>query len=203
MECREFKKELGLWLKKTIEQENGKSIPARSLYEHASTCPECSAILKAALLLKDGKSLRKQPSPWLSRRIMSAISRQGVQSRSFTARWVLVPAVAALIFGVIFFFGPVRNKTLQNQDMAEVHLVLEAPGASQVAVVGDWNGWEPDKNRLSDPDGDGVWEITIKLQRGKEYRYQFLINGEKWIPDPHSPFQVEDGFGSKNSILHI
>jgi hypothetical protein len=52
-------------------------------------------------------------------------------------------------------------------------------------------------------DGDGVWEIEIPLKKGEEHQYQFLVDGESWIPDPEAPLQVGDGFGGVNSVLQI
>jgi len=90
-----------------------------------------------------------------------------------------------------------------SQDVITVHLTLEAPEAESVAVVGDWNGWDPEKNRMSDPNRDGIWELRLKLEKGGEYQYQFLINGNRWIPDPDAPLKVKDGFGGTNSVLNI
>lgn len=96
------------------------------------------------------------------------------------------------------------SEDAQNaQDIITVHLSLEAPEAESVAVVGDWNGWDPEKNRMSDSNNDGIWELRLKLEKGGEYQYQFLINGKKWIPDPSAPLKVKDGFGGTNSVLNI
>jgi 1,4-alpha-glucan branching enzyme len=84
-----------------------------------------------------------------------------------------------------------------------VEFRLEAPHARQVAVVGDWNGWNPELHRLSDRGGDGVWRTTVTLRRGREYQYQFLVDGTAWIPDPSTPLRVDDGFGGTNSVLDI
>jgi 1,4-alpha-glucan branching enzyme len=81
--------------------------------------------------------------------------------------------------------------------------MINMPDATSVSVVGDWNSWNPEADILSDPDGDGIWEIRIRLDKNNEYRYQFLINGRDWIPDPASPLQVDDGFGGINSVLEI
>jgi hypothetical protein len=56
---------------------------------------------------------------------------------------------------------------------------------------------------MTDVDGDGIWQIEIEVQPDKEYQYQFLINGERWIPDPEAPMNVDDGFGGENSVLNI
>ena len=65
------------------------------------------------------------------------------------------------------------------------------------------DGWDPERNRLRDPDGDGVWEIRLRLRRGQEARYQFLVDGERWLDDPQAPLRVEDGFGGTSSVLQI
>lgn len=84
-----------------------------------------------------------------------------------------------------------------------VYLYLEAPHAESVELAGSWNGWDTGKHRLSDTNKNGTWEIRIKLKKGSQYYYQFLINGEEWTNDPGSPFNIDDGFGGKNSVLNL
>ncbi|MBN1836710.1 MAG: isoamylase early set domain-containing protein, partial [Spirochaetales bacterium] len=113
---------------------------------------------------------------------------------------VLVPAAAALV-AVVITLGVLRGTGPREAAEVRVLLVLEAPQATQVSAVGDWNGWDPQAHPLSDPDGDGVWTVEIRVQRGAELRYQFLIDNQRWVPDPRSPFQVDDGFGGTASVL--
>ncbi len=75
--------------------------------------------------------------------------------------------------------------------------------AKTVSVVGDWNAWDPNRDRLRDPNGDGTWEITLRLRKGEDLRYQFLIDGERWVADPQALLQVDDGFGGTSSVLQI
>lgn len=84
-----------------------------------------------------------------------------------------------------------------------VALTLNAPGAHSVAVVGDWNGWDPQAQLLTDVDADGVWEIELRLRRRDEYLYQFVIDESQWTPDPLAVISVEDGYGGVNSVLHL
>jgi hypothetical protein len=90
-----------------------------------------------------------------------------------------------------------------DERVVRVELRLEAPNARRVSVVGDWNAWDTAADPLRDPDDDGVWETTITLRPNEEYQYQFLIDGQTWIPDPSSALTVDDGFGGKNSVLDI
>ena len=62
---------------------------------------------------------------------------------------------------------------------------------------------DPSRDRLRDPNGDGTWEIRLRLRKGEELRYQFLIDGERWIADPQASLQVDDSFGGTSSVLQI
>ncbi|GAH97390.1 unnamed protein product, partial [marine sediment metagenome] len=68
--------------------------------------------------------------------------------------------------------------------------------------AGDFNGWDPQANLLEDPDGDDIWTGTLKLEPGR-YEYMFVLDGEKWFPDPNALRYVKDGFGNRNAILEI
>ena len=78
---------------------------------------------------------------------------------------------------------------------------LYAPEAKNVAIAGSFNAWDKHKDRLSGPDRKGIWSIVVPLHQGR-YEYLFIVNGEKWQPDPSVP-EVDDGFGGKNSVLLV
>ncbi|MDD3642043.1 MAG: hypothetical protein PHQ19_01045 [Candidatus Krumholzibacteria bacterium] len=74
-------------------------------------------------------------------------------------------------------------------DEEEVVFRLEAPGAGQVSLVGDFNGWNPTLDRMTGR--RGPWEIRLFLVPGR-YRYQFVVDGER-IADPDNPHCDPDG----------
>jgi 1,4-alpha-glucan branching enzyme len=82
-----------------------------------------------------------------------------------------------------------------------VRFVLEAPLATKVAVVGDFNRWDPEKDLLAGPDQNGYWTRTIPMNAGR-YEYLFLMNGTIWVPDP-AAFSVDDGLGAANSVILV
>jgi cyclomaltodextrinase len=77
------------------------------------------------------------------------------------------------------------------------------PGGSPGAVylAGSFNNWSPDKDLMKDDDGDGIYEMTLKLAPG-QYQYKFVIDGA-WKEDPAAKASTDDGFGGKNSILDV
>ena len=82
-----------------------------------------------------------------------------------------------------------------------MHFSLSAPAARNVSLAGSFNNW--DAAGLSLHRGaDGSWEATIALPVG-EHRYQFVVDGQRWIPDPSAQAQIEDGFGGTNSVIVV
>jgi 1,4-alpha-glucan branching enzyme len=67
--------------------------------------------------------------------------------------------------------------------------------------VGDFNRWNPEKDLLSGPDGNGYWTRTISLPAGR-YEYLFLMNDAMWLPDP-AVLSVDDGLGGTNSVIVV
>ncbi|HEV2131104.1 MAG TPA: glycogen-binding domain-containing protein [Longimicrobiaceae bacterium] len=80
-----------------------------------------------------------------------------------------------------------------------VQFRLEAPDAEQVALAGSFTGWQPEY-RLRET-APGVWTALVPLQPGV-HDYAFLVDGERWMVDPHA-FQVRDSFGGKNSRISL
>lgn len=69
-------------------------------------------------------------------------------------------------------------------------LVLYAPGKGRVAVIGDLpgNNWTEQTSYQMNktPDGDYWWITLSGLEAGKEYSFQYLVNGTLRIADPYS-----------------
>ena len=149
--------------------------------------------------------VRVRPSHWcaLHGHRFLRMKAETTDSTERPIRPVVWLAAAAAVLVLATSLTTIALMRPRMGDQVEVHLVLEAPAARSVSVVGDWNAWEPGAQHLVDSDGDGKWEITIQVESGGEYRYQFIVDEESWISDPAAPLQVHDGFGGTNSILNI
>jgi len=200
MNCSQWQEYLRSWMDEGWDSID-KAVPD-ALKEHAAECSRCAARLSAALMLIDGEALRKAPPQDLSRRISERLTEKNRLKVIPWMRWAAIPAAALLLVAVTFFLTKEYFLPEQSETVI-VRLMLEAPSAMEVTVVGDWNGWDPAADRLTDPDGDGIWEIELRLKRDQEHQYQFLIDQERWVADPKATLRVEDGFGGFNSILQI
>lgn len=173
------------------------------LAAHPALCRDCRLKFEALRLLHHGNVLTTPVPALLAARISARVGERirAGQTPSYHVPRLLFPltalfAIIALSFIIAPFFTP-PGQTVT------VQFILEAPAAQSVAVVGDWNRWDPAVDVLHDVNKDGIWEIELHLEKNSEYRYQFIINGESWIPDPSSALHVEDGFGGVNSVLEI
>ncbi|HEU4649212.1 MAG TPA: isoamylase early set domain-containing protein [Gemmatimonadales bacterium] len=83
-----------------------------------------------------------------------------------------------------------------------VQFTLVAPGASSVAVAGDFNGWNAGQTPMSRVSGGDVWVATMPLPPG-QHTYAFVVNGREWRADPQAPRATEDEFGTPKSIVLI
>ncbi len=145
--------------------------------------------------------LMQRISGWNARRAPAGSPRvRGFVSRG-ALRWALpLAAAVALLVGA---GAVVRSQLLRSATEQIVHFELVAPQAKSVFLAGDFNEWQPSELKLISAKGKGVWEITVRLRKGISYRYNFLIDGTRWEPDPGAPLQVDDGFGGKSSVLRL
>jgi hypothetical protein len=71
-------------------------------------------------------------------------------------------------------------------DNTSVSLLLYAPNKEYVFAIGDFNNWEFDNNYQMKKDGDYFWITLSNLTAGKEYIFQYVIDGTIKIADPYA-----------------
>ena len=64
-----------------------------------------------------------------------------------------------------------------------------APNARQVSVVGNFNGWNPDSNRLNMTADSGIWEGFLPgVGKGEFYKYRIVSNNNGFVGEKADPF---------------
>jgi 1,4-alpha-glucan branching enzyme len=74
--------------------------------------------------------------------------------------------------------------------------------AKKVTIAGDFNDWSATTDPLFDREGNGLWTIVLPLAPGS-YQYKFVVDGDKWMPDPANAKRVKDGFDGYNSVIEV
>ncbi len=76
-----------------------------------------------------------------------------------------------------------------------------APKKSFVYLIGDFNDWQIDPKYLMNqtPDGERYWLTINNLEKGKEYAFQYLIDGKTAVGDPFCEKILDPRFDSEIS----
>lgn len=139
---------------------------------------------------------------------VAEMSRKGPSLAERIARWVTAPRLAAASLMAIAFFGGfmardvLRRELLSAAQEQKIVLQYEAPGANEVGLVGDFNDWGQRQVPIRAKRVEDRWVFEIALEPGR-YQYAFVVDGKKWLPDPHSAGIIPDGFGGLNSVMYI
>ena len=83
-----------------------------------------------------------------------------------------------------------------------IELVLRAPAASTVRVVGDFNGWDRDQAPMKRDAASGLWSVTLSLTPGRHV-YAFVVDDTVWMRDPRAPAARDADFGRPGSVLLV
>jgi AMP-activated protein kinase-like protein len=136
----------------------------------------------------------------VERGALSRIRAGGSARRPLRLAWLgaaLAAGIACLLLARPS--APTHPPTLSST--RPVLLRLAAP-ASRVAVVGDFNDWDPAATPLRRTDDGASWTVELHLKPGR-YHYTFLIDGRRWAGDPAGPRSVESDFGAPVSVLTV
>ena len=80
--------------------------------------------------------------------------------------------------------------------------VLDAPRASRVSLVGDFNGWDEAATPLTRDSSSGIWTATVPLTPGRHV-YVFVVDGKSLTLDPRAPTAQDPEFGTPSSVVLV
>jgi hypothetical protein len=79
--------------------------------------------------------------------------------------------------------------------------VLDAPRASRVSLVGDFNAWDDAATPLARVSSGGIWTVTVPLAPGR-HTYAFMVDGTVTL-DPRAPAARDLDFGTPSSVVLV
>jgi hypothetical protein len=142
-----------------------------------------------------------------------APQRRGWWRRDWTLRLTPIAALAAAAAIVVLALLGARagithrdrSSTFASAPTDTVYIVrfvLVAPDARNVSVVGDFNNWNRATTVLAPSGNNGVWITSVALPPGR-HEYAFIVDGERWMPDPLASVTIHDDFGTASSIVTV
>lgn len=214
MNCQKIIKLLNPYIDQVLDAESTQTVEA-----HLKSCPACQdEYLRLKEMVASLNLLHQVSTPQnLTQNIMAKISQEEIQIQSswidrlkkqisfprlsFRLAGAAAAAAIVLFFAFTFIFNTPVTSPICSAEV-QFSLRINDNKTHTVAIAGDFNNWDPQMNILEDPESDGIWTGTLKLEPGR-YEYMFVMDGEKWFPDPNALRYVKDGFGNKNAILEI
>jgi predicted esterase len=76
-----------------------------------------------------------------------------------------------------------------------------SPGAKEIFLVGDFNGWKRKETPLV-KGRDDVWRAVLELKPNRSYDYKYIVDGN-WVNDPNNRDLNPDVAGGANSVIFI
>jgi 1,4-alpha-glucan branching enzyme len=67
-------------------------------------------------------------------------------------------------------------------------------------LYGDFTEWEKSPKEMSLQE-DGSFSIKVSLASGNDYRFRYLLDGERWENDWSADAYVANPFGTEDSVL--
>ena len=104
--------------------------------------------------------------------------------------------------GALVQFRPMITKTPAKRGNT-TKVTFELPGEAVgrgVCLCGDFNDWSPEATPMSRRK-TGRYSTTVTLEQGRSYRFRYLIDGDRWENDEAADEYVDNGYGSKDSVV--
>ena len=90
-----------------------------------------------------------------------------------------------------------------SSDEGKVVITFEIPGsvwANQIHLVGDLNDWDAESLPFR-YNGRDDWQVEVELERGRQVRFRYLIDGVHWRSDRHADLYALGTDGLLDSVV--
>ncbi len=77
-----------------------------------------------------------------------------------------------------------------------------AQDAQLVTIAGDFNDWNLSNTEMKKMK-NGDFQLTLKLEKDREYRFRYLIDTARWENDWHADQYVPNAFGCEDSLVKV
>lgn len=182
----------------------------RGIESDGADAPVDPAVARAVRTLQAAVPVRAE---WRAKLLHSTTQAlTPAHRRQLVLSWPLAAAAAVLVFVA----GAVLSRALDRSPAAlpatavvssapapagGTHFIFVAPNAKRVALVGDFNLWDPARAPMHRIAGTDAWEVDLALPPGR-HAYAFVVDGDV-TADPSAPRTAGDDFGRPSSVVLV
>jgi 1,4-alpha-glucan branching enzyme len=95
----------------------------------------------------------------------------------------------------------IEKESLGNGHVRVTFRVSQEIWADSIALVGEFNDWDPHSLPLHQCRGDEGWSVTIELEAGRTYRFRYVVDGEEWMDDDHCDGYELNVYATSDSVV--
>ncbi len=99
----------------------------------------------------------------------------------------------------------IEKKFLKTRPVCRVTFTLPkvaAPKAETVCVIGEFNNWSPDATPMKRRT-NGDFFASLDLEKGRSYRFRYLIDGWKFENDWKADRYESNPYGGEDSVVEV
>ena len=74
--------------------------------------------------------------------------------------------------------------------------------AENVMLLGEFNEWNNDSHPMKQLK-DGSFSLTVSLPAGQDYRFRYLLDGERWENDWEADAYLPNQYGTDDSLVAL
>ena len=97
------------------------------------------------------------------------------------------------------FMNYAKTKGIPFVEDDKANFIYNGNG-SNVAIAGDFNGWNPNNTKMTNISGTSFFFRTETFELDARLDYKFVVNSSSWILDPENPNRVSGGFGPNSEL---
>jgi hypothetical protein len=96
-----------------------------------------------------------------------------------------------------------KKTYVKNGRTCRVTFEVQPEGNVQTAsVCGEFNAWDTTEHSMKRRK-DGCFAVTLSLVTGQQYRFRYLLDGERWENDGAADAYLPNPFGSEDSVIQV
>lgn len=99
------------------------------------------------------------------------------------------------------------KEPLKTKPLSKVKFTIPKETAlnhEKAYLVGEFNNWDPKSGEMKKNKRDNSFSITLKLDRGRDYQFRYLLDDNIWINDDSADNYVRNPFGNAdNSVVSV
>ena len=92
-----------------------------------------------------------------------------------------------------------KKKYFKTKDECEVTFEYATDSAEAVLLVSEANDWQPVEMKKRKK--DGIYYAKMRLDKGGQYQYLYLVDGQNWITDSSADAYVPNEYGGQNGVV--